>query len=36
VGFQITIDVKIQEADGREASATEASNLGATWVVLDK
>ena len=34
--LQITIDVKVQEVDGREASATEARRIGATWVVLDK
>ncbi|XP_024391656.1 inactive protein kinase SELMODRAFT_444075 isoform X1 [Physcomitrium patens] len=33
---KIAIDVKVQEVDGREASAAEAKRIGATWVVLDK
>lgn len=33
---KITVDVKVQEAEGREAVAIEARRIGATWVVLDK
>lgn len=33
---QVRVEVKLLEVNGRDATATEAMNMGATWVVLDK
>ena len=30
------MEVKLLEVNGRDATANEAMNMGATWVVLDK